>query len=116
MAALRLEVVNLRSLSLGTTNGQFDVFIDCWQWQLVLTGEPNGWSVNGQDLEVVSPKLTDAAAGKWNGVFGGYVDEKGKPVNFNTTLRFVNPAGAPQPELKGSLIKVYYDPTLPSPN
>lgn len=116
MAALRVEIVNLEALSQGTENGAFDVFIDCWQWQLVITGETNGWFVNGLDMLILSPKLADAAAGKWNGVFGGYVDERGKPINFNTTLRFRTDSGPPALALKGSLIKVFYDANLPQPD
>lgn len=113
MAALRIEFVDLNAITFGGLQGEFEIFLDCWEWQLIVT-TANSWFVNGMDLALLTPKPGDSAA--FPVKFGGYIDEKGKPINFNSTLRFVNSGGAPFPILTGILVKVYYDRDLPQPD
>lgn len=111
MAALRVEIVNLSTLNNAPIGDGYDIFLDCWQWQLIATNEPSGWTINGISAVNLFSKLGDRDASLDK--FGGYVDEKGKPVNFNSTLRFVNASGG---AWSGALVKVYYDHNLPQPD
>lgn len=105
MSAQRLEIISLTNLSTPLTT--FSVNLDCWKAELFVQTSAGNWFIDGTDV-------ADMASGIAIFHWGGLVDGKGRPINFNQVLIFQASIPAPTKLITGIMTKTYYDPGLAS--
>lgn len=111
MAGKRIQIITFHNVF----TDPITVKIDCFEWKLrVAQYNKNTATINGQPLDSLGSFTNAAKATDMIAIdFGGHVDGRGKPINYNDQLVFANFGGV---ALFASVILIYLDETLPDPD